>query len=322
MRLLASLLSKVLLAAGGLGVGLLLAEGLVRLRDPESTFGAATEKLEFREGGKAIRRAYTVDPDMGFRPILGSGRYTETGTLPNRYALEKRPGVTRLLFVGDSVTAQGRIVEHLRRLYGEGAYEYWNAGVHSFNTVQEVKYYARYNAVIRPDHVILTFHNNDFEETPVAFLDEGGRLVVYSPAVALAGGKRWLFRHSQLYRFLLGWSVRLRPGEGPGVAETRRALAALQAMLARQGARLSVVLLPILKPLPGWSDGERASHARSRGIFEQLGLRYFDLTPALGAALAATPEDHRDSWHPAEGAALQFAEYLRDNRLLELAGGR
>jgi hypothetical protein len=43
------------------------------------------------------------------------------------------------------------------------------AGVESFNTVQEVAYDRSFNRFIRLDHVILTFHLNDFETTPVAF---------------------------------------------------------------------------------------------------------------------------------------------------------
>jgi hypothetical protein len=112
---------------------------------------------------------FVIDPDFGFRPILPSGSYTRFGTLANGYAEAKRPGVTRLLFIGDSVTRRGHIVEALKSHYGSQEYEYWNAGVESFNTVQEVEYYRRFNRAIQPDHVILTFHLNDFETTPVWF---------------------------------------------------------------------------------------------------------------------------------------------------------
>lgn len=312
-----SVVKRACLVAVGLTTGLLLAEGLLRLAAPEDeTYGAAREKVEFRDGGRRIARTYTVDPEVGFRPILGTGSYSAHGTLPNGYPLEKRPRVQRLLFIGDSVTAEGLIVKHLRSLYGEREYEFWNAGVHSFNTTQEVKYYARWNASIRPDHVILTFHNNDFEVTPVAFLDADGKLVVYTPALIMTGPMRWLFRNSRLFRVVVGAITHRDGGKERAVAETRRSLAELQATLARDGIRLSVVLLPLMKPYPTWTAAEKRSRARSLEMFDRLNLRYVDLMPALDAALAATPPDHHDTWHPADGAALRFAEYVRDHDLL------
>jgi hypothetical protein len=77
--------------------------------------------------------------------------------------------------------------------------EYWNAGVESFNTVQEVALYRGYNTAIETDHVVLTFHMNDLETTPVAFLDEAGRLVVYALHQPATRVNAWLFEMSYLY---------------------------------------------------------------------------------------------------------------------------
>ena len=141
----------------------LLLEGFLRIRNTNSLFGAASELYWMRESKHDLTHLFTIDPDFGFRPILENGVYNKFGTLCNHYTGEKNPNKLRLLFIGDSVTARGKIINELRKIYGLEKFEYWNAGVESFNTVQEVQFYKKYNHLIKPDHVILMFHLNDFE---------------------------------------------------------------------------------------------------------------------------------------------------------------
>ena len=187
-----------------LGGFLLAAESYLRRLYPKGAFEVGRELGWMRRSRKDLARVFTVDPEFGFRPILGNDLYNSYGTINNGYRLPRPPGVTRLLFMGDSVTARGRIVEALRRIRGEKRFEYWNAGVESFNTTQEVNYYRKYNHRISPDHVILTFVYNDFGTTPITFFNRDKKLVVF----ALNRPRRrvipWLFEHSYLYRFLLG----------------------------------------------------------------------------------------------------------------------
>jgi hypothetical protein len=56
----------------------------------------------------------------------------------------------------------------LRAELGE-QYEYWNAGVEGYSTWQELAYFRRTLEPIHADHVVLTFHLNDFLSTPVSF---------------------------------------------------------------------------------------------------------------------------------------------------------
>ena len=131
-------------------------------------------------------------------------------TLANDYPLSKSNGKKRLLFIGDSVTRRGHIVDALKDEYGSLKYEYWNAGVESFNTVQEVRYYKHFNRGLRPDEVFLTFHLNDFGTTPVAFREANGSLVVYVTNVPAQRLNPWLFQRSHLYR---SWIGATRPGK-------------------------------------------------------------------------------------------------------------
>ncbi len=246
----------------GLVVVLLVLETMLRLRyDAYDALSAAREKYWFREGSEELPRLFTLDPALGFRPVLDGSVYDEHGVLVNDYALEKRSGITRLLFIGDSVTARGKIIGALQKAYGDNAFEYWNAGVTSFNTVQEVEYFKRFNAVIHPDHVILTFHNNDFETTPVAFLDRDGRMVIYSPRMPRRNVNAALFRSSLSYRALLGLQVQ-RNTEGYRrqiVDDTQRSLEELSGILREQGIDLSVLILPILDRREHW----RPDHAET-----------------------------------------------------------
>ena len=92
--------------------------------------------------------AFRLDPEMGFCPIVPGPLYAETGTWRNSYSADKHADSQRVLSLGDSVTARGRIERALaRRAAGQRTetpsldcprLEWWNGGVESFNTEQDV----------------------------------------------------------------------------------------------------------------------------------------------------------------------------------------
>jgi hypothetical protein len=309
------------LVTAGLAAGICIAEVSLRVLKPYSTFGSAIDMMQFRMIPD-ITKVYTVDPDFGFRPLLGNQVYSEHGTLVNDYPLAKREGVTRLLFVGDSVTARGEIVKAFAEHCGDEHYEYWNAGVESFNTLQEVRFYAAYNRGVNPDHVILTLHNNDFQTTPIAFR-EGRRMVVYAPGMAQQDLSPWLFRHSYVYRAILGARLSLmrksEPVSAGIVEEVRTSLAELSELTQTDGVRLSVIVLPIFKPVAEWSDVELESRKQSLAILDELGIEHYDLMDEL---LQAYADDVKvqlspgDTWHPSAEAAKLFVESMVSKGLL------
>ena len=236
--------------------------------------------------------------------------------------LQRSPrGVNRLLFIGDSVTHRGQIVEALRAVYGSQKYEYWNAGVESFNTVQEVEYYKRFNRAINPDHVILTFHLNDFETTPVAFREADGTLVVFAPNRPVRRLNPWLFQHSYTYRYWLGLVTPKKTARSEIIAEVRASLTDLERLVAVDRARLTVLVLPILRPFSDWKPEYQEYRRLILGILESLRLHYFDLLKPLNEALAdgvvVTETGDNLFWHPSREAATYFAKYLRTRHLLD-----
>ena len=311
------LADKLLLAAAAAAVALLGGEVGLRLWRPHGAFGAGWE-LHWTRRNESTR-FYTVDPEFGFRPILGTDLFNRYGTRVNGYPIERDPGRRRLLFVGDSVTYRGRIIESIRRAYGQERFEYWNAGVESFNTVQEVKYYKRHNAAVQPDHVILSFHLNDLETTPVAFVNGEGRLVVYAPHVPLRRVSPWLFAHSYVYRLVLGAMVDDRRGRAEIVQEVRRHVAELRDILAADGIALTVLVLPMFQPMAEWRPEEVEARRTILRVLAELGVRHFDLLEPLNEALAegaVVREAPADPCHPSEAVAERFAAYLKRRGLL------
>jgi hypothetical protein len=229
---------------------------------------------------------FELDPELGYRPILGGSEYGPHGTLWNDHHLEKRPGVRRLLFLGDSVTRRAEIVDALCALLGAQV-ECWNAGVVGYSSRQELDYYRRYCGELKADHVILTFHMNDFETTPVTFLD-GDRMVAVYGRLGSSQPNSWLLKHSYLYRF--AWSKSLEASLEERTVDLQRevedALRGLKALVAERGAELTVLVLPWLAPPERWTESMVRRHEDSCRLFEELGVPYHAFLETLSSALA------------------------------------
>jgi hypothetical protein len=319
-RVVREIFFRFLLVLFGVLAALLVTETTLRVTAAYDGFGCARELPQFR-ADPAWSRMFCLDPEFGFRPVLGTALYSTFGTVTNTYPVAKRPGTTRLLFIGDSVTFRGRIIAALRVRYGDAGREYWNAGVESFNTVQEARYYKRYNAGLHPDHVILTFHLNDFETTPVAFKDAQGRLNVYAPNCPARFLNERLFRLSRVYRLLAGLLLRGNRQIDAVIDETRKALTDLQATLNQEHIAFSVIVMPFLKPYADWEPGDKLARDQILDILRGLRIRHFDLLAAATRAMdAGVPmcETSGDDWHPSEEAAACFADELQRQGLLPL----
>ena len=302
---------RLVLLCGSLIFALVAAELGLRVLSPRLSAGG--HQMNFAAGTLA---SFQPDPEAGYLPRTNSDEYDAYGCLRNAYKLEKPVGLKRILFVGDSVTHRARIVNGLRKLYGEKGYEYWNAGVESFNTLQELVLYRRYNSRIKPDQVILTFHNNDFMQTPIVY-QKNGKMEIMSPLRDRRKMNMWLFDNSYFYRFWLGMSWREDNQEKAD--EVKSNLAELQKLLEQEKVDFRVVLLPLMKPTSEWSKGENWSREQSLRIFKELNLKYYDLLPTMEKAASSHEkmvETAGDSWHPDDKMAAEFADQLYREKLL------
>jgi len=298
---------------GGALVGVVAGETALRILKPPAASGGI-QQTRFPVGQLTD---YTPDDECGYLPKINGAEYGAQGCIFNDYKLEKTPGKTRVLFMGDSVTHRGRIIQPLRRLYGEKAYEYWNAGVESFNTAQEVVLYRRYNHLIKPDLVVLTFHNNDFMQTPLVYR-ENGKLQLLTPLHDRNHINTWLFEYSWIYRCYVGRTWKADQEEK--AVSVRNNLQELQRLIAADGGRLKVVLLPLMKPLKDYDQGENWSRSHALAIVKELNLDSIDLAPALEEILPEkrqVEETTGDYWHPSQWAADHFAKVLYAQNLLK-----
>ncbi len=293
-------------------------EGFLRWYQPDPFVKTARELWWMRDNPGY--NVFTVDPDFGFRPIFGNGLYNEYGTKANNYSLEKPDGVTRLLFIGDSVTHRAKIIDSLQEIYGDEEFEYWNAGVESYGTVQEVAYYKKYNAAIKPDHVILTFHINDFETTPIAFPNDGDGLIVYAPNQPLSAMNPWLFRNSYLYRFVINRIGDSSQNQEKIIQEAEASLLELRDILAADNIRFSVLVLPMFLPYEQWQPHEQTGRDRILQTLTNANIIHYDLFPISKQAIKdgiTIEEEPGSHWHPSKDVSVRFAEYLFAEGLLE-----
>ncbi|MEW6070995.1 MAG: hypothetical protein AB1726_00180 [Planctomycetota bacterium] len=307
------------LIAVALVVAVLAAELLLRVFPPAILARAATVSAATAAESPLHPRhgTYQLDPELGFRPVLGGPLAGLHGCAPNEYASEKPPGVRRLLLVGDSVTQRGAIAAGLREVLGEEGIELWNGGVGGYATHQVERYYARYQAGLGADHVVYTFHLNDFVSTPVVFLD-GDKLVICKSPLATKTLRPWLFRWSYLFRWWLARNLAADTAASPEarpevVQEVEDALVALRDEVEARGARFTVLVFPWLRPLEKWPPHIAHAHAAVLGMLRAHGIAHFDLVDVLETALTegeVVQQFPRDVQHPSPAFGLRIARAI------------
>ena len=187
-----------------------------------------------------------------------------------------------------------------------------------------MNFYKRYNSIIKPDHVILTFIYNDFGTTPIAFFNQDNKLVVYALNTPYKNVNPWLFEHSYVYRFILGKIMAGRSDafediKKMGIDEVLKSLQELRELLDRNGIAFTVLVLPKLKPPVKWKTYELEQRDAIIRIVEDLNIRYFDLFDVTTQAIKeGVPggEHRRDHWHPGPEISMVIAKYLFQNKIL------
>ena len=303
---------RLLLLAVGLIVSIVLCEVSLRLFMDDTDFlRGHSSRIQLPHS------AYVRDPEFGFRPRLGTEYYDRFGAMVEGTAPSRTPDPDkrRVLFIGDSVTRRGTIVDALRAHFGDTGMQYWNAGVESFETTQEVLYYERFNAGIGPDHVVLTLHHNDFDGSPLAFRDEGDRLSVLFSNRGEVSINEWVYKKCYLYR--LWCHVRLRgavqEAAKKGRERVRRSLRRLRDRLQADGVQFTVLVLPLCKPLDQWSETEQGTHRLALEALQELKILHIDLLAGLEEAVTAgipLQQDEGDWWHPSADLGRVLVEYM------------
>ncbi|MBI1381285.1 MAG: hypothetical protein GC161_09360 [Planctomycetaceae bacterium] len=264
------------------------------------------------QGADSQPARFVLVVPFGFRPVLGGPDYGPDGALYNSYPREKGPDTERILFIGDSVTARGRIVRALQQRADAATREWWNGGVESFDLEQAVRYFEHHTLALDPDHVVLTFHVNDYQSTPVEFTDPFGQRVYYSEPPWRATRWTYGYDHILVWRYTMD-ALFERADERSRAKANERALAHLADLCRERGIELDVLVLPALQPEADTSPTLRRWHQLALAACRSANVRHHDLLEPLQAALSRgidIQESPGDWAHPSQAAADAIAEHL------------
>jgi hypothetical protein len=353
-RTLRSAITGLLYVAGVLacfeGVARLAAssEAFLRRVAAEDDSSARLRWLKSREGRSHVAyffdeyhptRGWALKPGLRDLPVFGGKRLSSNSRGIRgaaEHALEREPGRTRIVVLGDSFTFGEEVSDdetYASRIEGlaPGA-EVLNLGVHGYGHDQMLIYLREEGLRYRPDVVLLGFVHIDMPRNLLAFRDYAkprfepvrGRLELRGSPVpeprALIAEEPWRSKLLDLLRML-----KARVEERSGASERRmRALTAaildeMALASAAGGARPAFAYLPVEEEL---EQGDLAPSARQRFFLDYCQARRvscLDLRPAfLGRVHAGRSLPTRGHWRASEHqlAAEAILDGLREQGLL------
>jgi hypothetical protein len=276
----------------GFAVVAAAAEIGLRAAPPAATTNVVSERtLDVGNPLHPNRGLFELDDTLGFRPVPGCGKYDLRGVLHNEYSLEKDSARERVLFLGDSIVERGTLLDAIRRVWGEERFEWWNAGVTAYSTVQEVGYYRECLEGIEADHLVLVFSLNDFEDTPLVTLDGDGKLLILN--AHRSGLNPWLMQHSHLYRYWAGKAL-AAPAIGRVdeslIEVVEEQLTELRALTGERGTTLTVIVVPPMRPLEMWTPLVEKIYARTIEMLEEQGISHHAVLEQIGETVLAGEE--------------------------------
>ena len=237
------------------------------------------------------------------------------------YDYEKRPGVYRILVLGDSITFGWGVpfaatyAKRLERLLNAHAtaghsYQVINSGVGNWNTAQEVEWLRHEGLRYEPDLILLGYFLNDAE--PIISSPLPRSSWVYRSHLAVFVWTGWsklrlLFDGTRQYR---SYYAQLYAGDGWRACE--RALAELSHLAAHHHARTMAVLFPDLHDLDARRYPFRAVHGRVLEAAERSRIPMLDLFPVYENRAARDLVVAADDAHPNELAHALAADAIYD----------
>ncbi len=323
----------------GLAVGLLLAEGAVRVLRPGPPV-CVSRRFEPRAGipftrienGPIAYQANTTfasvyDPGCDVRGYLGGdGRVTyeinEYGMRGPAVRLAKGAEVFRVVCLGDSITF-GEGVRYpdtyparLERLLGPTMpgrrVEVLNAGVQGYGTKEAAAFYLLRCAAFRPDVVILGFFLNDVVDSGETIRQSEAMVKDYVPSLPGRISMIWerLERRRRARRLQQEYFDEIRRSfNSPRWGECKEVLKGLGQVGREDGFSFVVVIFPVM-----WELNEgypfRDLHAEVANACGEAGLACLDLLEVYQGRRAEDLWVHPTDQHPNEIAHGLAAERI------------
>jgi hypothetical protein len=290
-----------------LAAGVLLVEAGLRWFYPVSI-------VNVEAGARQTSPSDLVMPDetLGIRPVLGTTLYNKDGILFERSVVSPSPEAYKILFIGDSVTGRARIVEALAKRLAAPNVSLLNGGVDGYNIQQEVEFFLRYQAHLKPNVIVHQMHVNDLQPSNLIVRFRDGSIRSYSPRNKPEDVNYWLYRYSQIYRFFV-LEFRSRFSQDEIRKAAFESLRRLRDYARDNGIELHVFLSPALTPIDTWPAQERAAREYLLRIADELGLKPIDLWPVAERLIAARvdiQEKPGDTWHPNARFGEEAAAYI------------
>jgi lysophospholipase L1-like esterase len=280
---------------------------------------------------KYAKRAKIVsdNPEIGHehRPnvkthLMGADfRVNSMGLRDREFAIPKPAGVTRIMFIGDSLTVGWGVeddltvpkrLEKMLNAKGNGRkYEVINAGVGNYNSIMEATWMMTKGIKFQPDLVIVGYFINDAEPTPHR---TGGGLAEWSYAYVIFAGKV-----GEVWRRLFGgpeWEEyysNLYKPDAPAWIKNQNALKQLAAFCRERNLPLLMVNFPELRQFDPYPFAKISDTVAK--LAHDMQIPYLDLLDSVRRekpeTLWVTPPDP----HPNAKADELFAAAI--NRFLE-----
>jgi hypothetical protein len=215
----------------GTSVSLLLAEFAVRLFNPQTLTSDVVEwdpDVDYRLRPNA--RGRMVSPEFSAEIRVNSLGFRGPEISP-----AKKPGVRRVLFLGDSFVFGAGLKEHETLPYAVsrelerrhvGDFEVINGGVYGYQTVNELEFFTKFGVPLHPDIVVILVMTHDMVQNTDWYEWTGDGQLKKKPFTSqymqsraitrLMPGASWLREHSHLFKFV---GMRILPtvnaGENP-----------------------------------------------------------------------------------------------------------
>ena len=260
---------------------------------------------------------------MGARVTTNSAGFRD-----EEVPVEKRPGSTRIMMLGDSVlfgwgakqdeTVAARLQQAWRRAGRD--IDVINTGVGNYNTTMEVEFFLTRGYRYKPDIVVLNYFINDAEPIPrydyswiervsAAWVFYGSRLDVVGRELRLGQQTDWRTYYKELYD---GTSSR---GDWHAAEESIRKLAAY---CRDNGIRFLIVNYPELRVLDPYPFPE--VQRRLAALAADLGVSYLDLLDSVRGEppekLWVTPPDPHPNGYAHGLFAMAIQKWMEHKKLL------
>lgn len=208
-----------------------------------------------------------------------AGFSNSLGMRDKEYSIKKKPGIKRIVVLGDSITMYGEYTDYLEEILNSAynnTIEVWNCSIGGHGIVDYYHNLLYRCLAYKPDMVLIGICLNDFGLTPIIFRSKDGSLRCYRPLQPMKGEvDNWLYCHSYLYRFLMetvesgAWHRRELEGESLG----RNYLAKIKALLEKRRIPLLVVIFPYLDE----TSEQTADYKAIRKVIDELRVECIDL---------------------------------------------